>query len=198
MNRLLIIGNGFDLFHGLPTKFTPDFKNIAESEEQLHYFWEIYQTSEANIWADFENLLAYPDFNSLEEIFEGYQPDYLSDHESDRDSIITQVELNGNLNSSLNKFAYQAECAVEKARSIAPYIDLIKDNDLFVNFNYTHTLEKLYGVQKNRVLHIHGEVGMDNLILGYPEGNFLPERYSYDVRQKGRGPYREVDIRDHI
>ena len=64
--------------------------------------------------------------------------------------------------------------------------------------NYTHTLEKLYGVNKDKVLHIHGEVGVKNLILGYPEGNFQPGKYYYDVRQKERGPYREVDIEQHI
>ncbi len=60
--------------------------------------------------------------------------------------------------------------------------------------NYTHTLEMLYGINKDKVLHIHGEVGANNLILGYPEENYQPEKYYYDVRQKGRGPYREVDI----
>ena len=64
--------------------------------------------------------------------------------------------------------------------------------------NYTHTLEILYGINKDKVLHIHGEVGANNLILGYPEENYQPEKYYYDVRQKGRGPYREVDIEQHI
>ena len=35
-----------------------------------------------NIWSDFENLLANPDFNSLGEIFTDYVPDYLSDRDS--------------------------------------------------------------------------------------------------------------------
>lgn len=35
------------------------------------------------------------------------------------------------------------------------------EGDLFVNFNYTHTLEVLYGVDKDRVLHIHGVAGCE-------------------------------------
>ena len=77
-DKLFIIGNGFDIAHNLPTKFDPDFKNIALKYEQDN-FWELYQSRENDIWSDFENLLAHPDFNSLEEIFDGYSPDYLSD-----------------------------------------------------------------------------------------------------------------------
>ncbi|SFK67599.1 Bacteriophage abortive infection AbiH [Marinilactibacillus piezotolerans] len=197
-NRLFIIGNGFDLSHNLPTKFDPHFKEIAEKYEQIPYFWELYQSQEVNIWSNFENLLAKPNFNELEQIFEGYQPNYLSNHESDRDAIITQVELNGNLSPSLYEFSNQAEEELNKVSLLSENVELFNNEDLFVNFNYTHTLEKVYGIRADRVLHIHGEVGQDNLILGYPKGNFSPEKYQYDVRQKGRGPYREIDIREHI
>lgn len=196
--RLFIIGNGFDLAHELPTNFNPDFKKIAEKYEQIPYFWEMYQSQEIDIWSDFENLLGKPDFNELEQIFEGYEPDCSSDCESDRDAIITQVDLNGNLIPSLYEFAKQAEEKLIKTVAISSNNELFEPKDLFVNFNYTHILENVYDIQANRVLHVHGEVGQDNLILGYPKGDFSPEKYQYDVRQKGRGPYRKTDIREHI
>lgn len=84
MKKIFIIGNGFDLAHNLPTKYNPDFKSIAERIEQISYFWDIYQSQVAEIWSDFENCLAFPDFNNLEEIFDGYAPDYFSDYEHDR------------------------------------------------------------------------------------------------------------------
>ena len=198
MSKLFIIGNGFDLAHKLPTAYNPAFKKIAESIEQRSYFWDIYQSQEADIWADFENCLAHPDFNSLEEIFDGYAPDYFSDHESDRNAIITQVDLNGKLLEALHVFADQAECAIDKASSKPEYWDYFSQNDLFVTFNYTHTLERLYNIPSCKVLHIHGEVGKNNLILGFPEGKYKAEEYCYDVRQKGRGPYRMVNIEEHI
>lgn len=191
--RLFIIGNGFDLSHGLPTGFNPHFKEISESIEQNSFFWEFYQTHVTDIWSDFENLLGKPDFNELESIFEGYTPDYFSDRESDRDAIITQVSLNGNLVESLEIFANQAEKQIEKIKPQKVLEELFNDTDLFVSFNYTHTLEKLYGIERSRVLHIHGEVGDSELIFGYPEGKFSPEKYIYDVRQKGRGPNVEID-----
>lgn len=198
MKKIFIIGNGFDLAHSLPTKYNPDFKSIAEGIEQISYFWDIYQSQVAEIWSDFENCLAFPDFNNLKEIFDGYAPDYFSDYEHDRNAIITQVDLNGNLMRALYLFADQAENEINLKEPLSQFIKSFTSNDLFVNMNYTHTLEMLYGINKDKVLHIHGEVGANNLILGYPEENYQPEKYYYDVRQKGRGPYREVDIEQHI
>ncbi len=195
--RLYIIGNGFDRAHNLPTSYDPDFKRIAEKYENEN-FWEIYQSREPDIWADFENLLGCPDFNSLEKIFDGYAPDYLSDSESERDGIILQVNVNAYLMPALYKFAEQAESALENTNRERS-IEKILDNEAFyITFNYTHTLEEIYDISCEHVLHVHGEVGKDNLLMGYPKGKFTPEKYSYDVRQKGRGPYAELEIQDYI
>lgn len=196
-NKLFIIGNGLDIAHGLPTNFDPDFKNIATEYEQDN-FWELYQSQEANIWADFENLLSCPDFNALVDIFDGYSPDYLSDRESDRNSIIFQVDLNGRLMDALYEFADIADEHLRYTQANELITQKLDTNALYMTFNYTHTLERLYNIPKQHILHIHGEVGHDNLELGYPEGTFSPEKYYYDVRGKGRGPYRAVDFEKYI
>lgn len=36
-NKLYILGNGFDLAHDLPTRFDPNFKDIAQKYEQYDY-----------------------------------------------------------------------------------------------------------------------------------------------------------------
>lgn len=196
-DRLFIIGNGFDLAHDLPTKFDPHFKDIALKYEQDN-FWELYQSREGDIWSDFENLLGCPDFNYLEEIFDGYAPDYLSDRESDRDSIIVQVDLNGKLRDALREFADAADKHLSYVRAHKPIEQLIGKADYYITFNYTHTLERVYGIPSKHILHIHGEAGKENLDLGYPKGAFTPEKYYYDVRGKGRGPYREFEVEEYI
>lgn len=196
-DKLFIIGNGFDIAHGLPTKFDPHFKSIALKYEQGN-FWELYQSRKNDIWSDFENLLAHPDFNFLEEIFDGYSPDYLSDRESDRNSIIIQVDLNGKLRDALCEFADAADKNLHLIQSNEYIAQLIEPDAYFLTFNYTHTLEKIYGIPNERILHIHGEAGKSNLKLGYPKGAFNPEKYYYDVRRKGRGPYCEIDIEEYI
>ena len=195
--KLFIIGNGFDIAHNLPTRFDPDFKNIALKYEQDN-FWELYQTCKDDIWSDFENLLGCPDFNALEAIFDGYAPDYLSDRESDRDSIIVQVDLNGKLRDALSEFADAADKHLHHVRANESIAQLIELNGYYITFNYTHTLEKVYGIANEHVLHVHGESGQNNLDLGYPEGAFAPEKYYYDIRGKGRGPYREVEVEEYI
>ena len=198
MKRLFIIGNGFDLSHNLPTSYYNNFRPIAESNEPFCGFWDLYQTQDDDVWADFENNLGIPDFNSLEEIFVGYEPDYFSDHESDRDSIITQSDISGNLSKSLYEFAEKAEESILEKEPKECFINLFVSSDYFITFNYTHTLEKLYNIENSHVLHVHGEVGNDNLILGYPSGNFRPEKYRYDYTHTSRGPFAEVEINKFI
>ncbi|MDI6414860.1 AbiH family protein [Solobacterium moorei] len=196
-NKLFIIGNGFDLAHNLPTRFNPDFMNFAQKCEQDN-FWNLYQTREDNIWSDFENLLGYPDLNNLEEIFDGYAPNYLSDRESDRDGIIYQVDLNGKLHDALYEFASKAENCLRNIQSNTFFEQILDSDGYYINFNYTHTLENIYHISSEQILHIHGEVGKNNLKLGYPQGNFKPEKYFYDVRAKGRGPYAKMETEDYI
>ncbi len=183
--------------HRLPTSYEKDFKRIAKSNESVSNFWELYSFDESKIWSDFENCLAHPDFNSLEEIFNGYFPDYNSDHESDRTAIIVQAEISGNLKKSVNDFAYLAEKAIDNVSPIKEYSKLFNESDLFISFNYTHTLERLYSVDSNNVLHIHGEVGKSDLLLGYPEGKYNPAKYIYDPTFKDRGRFIEIDISDY-
>ena len=37
--------------------------------------------------------------------------------------------------------------------------DVVSGDSRFLNFNYTLTLEKVYGIKQNKVCHIHGKVG---------------------------------------
>lgn len=58
---MFMIGNGFDITRNLPTNFEPDFSRIAESRESISVFWDLCQSRESNIWADFETNLAHLD-----------------------------------------------------------------------------------------------------------------------------------------
>lgn len=196
-NKLFIIGNGFDLAHNLPTRFNPDFMKLAKQFEQDN-FWDLYQTREQDIWSDFENLLGYPDFNNLEIIFNGYEPDYLSDKESDRCCIMYQVDLNGRLRDALDAFASNAEKCLNNIQRKTFFKEILDSDAHYINFNYTHTLEKIYHISPEQVLHIHGEVGENNLKLGYPKGNFKPEKYYHDIRGKGTGSYDGIEMEDFI
>lgn len=55
----------------------------------------------------------------------------------------------------------------------------LPDDALFISFNYTSTLERIYGIKVDRVLHLHGRAEIfDDLIFGH--GNTMEEEPEID------------------
>jgi hypothetical protein len=48
----------------------------------------------------------------------------------------------------------------------------------FLTFNYTPTLQRVYGIEDKRILHIHGQAGVDTLVFGH--GIELVEEPEFD------------------
>ena len=59
--------------------------------------------------------------------------------------------------------------------------DYFSDDSLYINFNYTETLEDVYGVPETQICHIHGSRSnwRDDLIVGHSDNYILPDR-DYD------------------
>ena len=55
-----------------------------------------------------------------------------------------------------------------KVQQIVALENLIESKDVFLNFNYTETLEIVYQVKAEKVCHIHGKRG-EELIFGHGE-----------------------------
>ncbi|MDL9981199.1 bacteriophage abortive infection AbiH family protein [Microbacterium candidum] len=167
MSSLFVLGNGFDLQHHLPTSYDPHLKALAIEGERFPGEWESYSIA-GNLWAAVEEGLAYPDVDMILEHLEYYAPDVLSDRESDRDGIIHEAEQL--LSFPLDKFAQNADAELENTAAQEKFAGLFGQGDYFLTFNYTHTLQRLYGIAPSRILHLHGEVGVNRLILGYAPG----------------------------
>lgn len=86
---------------------------------------------------------------------------------------------------TLYEFANKSEVELNMKSPKLKFKKMFTKEDLFISFNYTHTLEKIYKVDYKNILHVHGEVGKSNLLLGYVKGEFSPEKYVIDVRKKG-------------
>ena len=168
MSTLFVFGNGFDLQHNLPTNYDPDLKIIAIGAERFPGEWESYNVG-GDLWSDVEEQLAHPDLELILEHLGQYSPDLSSDRESDRDEIIHEAEQL--LTFPLDEFAQNADDKLKDAPPQPKFSDLFCPDDYFLTFNYTHTLENLYGVDPSRILHLHGEVGVSRLILGYAPGS---------------------------
>lgn len=63
-----------------------------------------------------------------------------------------------------------------KSKSIKKdFKEYVKEEDIFINFNYTEILEKLYHFKN--VYHIHGKKGSQKLVFGHGNRNFPYEEY---------------------
>lgn len=180
--KIFIVGNGFDLNFKLPT--SPDnYKKCLESftiegssgsSSALDFFDQYID----DYWSNTEQSLADLDLVSLS-ADNVVSPDYLSDHESDRDGGIFQMEQLSNdvINARNEALALMVSEADSTHIDTSTINKAAFDNAVIISFNYTTTLERLYDLNKSTVLHIHGclENG-DRLIFGFKDD----ESYSPD------------------
>ena len=171
MQTLYILGNGFDLHYGLHTSYNDMAMILATKRvyNEITNAKEFFEGLNVINWKCFEEELAAFD---IEEFFgDNVQyPDYLSDHEYDRDGTIWNMQdkaesLRQALDESLNEMVNQANSDLFKIHDNLPFS--ITSNDAVLSFNYTSTFE--YLCEKDiPILHIHGLAeNYDNLIYGY-------------------------------
>lgn len=155
MNILYIIGNGFDMCHDLHTSYN-NFKNyLAINDKNLSDYLEKYFPG--SLWSDFENSLGKLNINKI--ITENLP--YIADDEIKEqgrdiyamaDSITWQTEeLVGGLKKNLNDWILDTTRVAVRPRMP------LDNNATFMTFNYSHTLENCYSIDRKKVLHIHGE-----------------------------------------
>ena len=181
MAKLYIMGNGFDLHYGLKTR-TDDFLDYLKQERvynEIDDAVEVFAGYGVN-WSNFEEDRAYIDFNEIEENQLEY-PDYLSDHESDRDGCIFNMReylnsLYAAIHNALRKMVYKAD-TTELAKDMEFSLE-----DAIICFNYTSTIEKVAKVLPLiPIFYIHGcAYKNEELILGYKEAqtDYRFDKYS--------------------
>jgi len=155
MERLYIIGNGFDLFHGLATGFC-DFKKYLEKNDKtlLEYMEENF---EGDLWSDFESALGKINMQELLEENLDHLPGEDSENTGElhgmADALVWETEeFFKNLKLRLNEWILLAT----NTKHLKPLLSLER-NALFLTFNYSTTLEKYYFIKNSQVFHIHGE-----------------------------------------
>ena len=164
--KLFIIGNGFDRRHKCETGYD-SFKKYLQSHSYMigdfelsHYFNGL----DKKLWNDFENELENIDFEEQMDYFIADTNPDLPDNE-----LAHNVTLNSGFQESfeeaLDNF-YPALCeamstfVIEatngKIDAKSYFSNIIKPEDVFITFNYTKLLEKVYKVDEKNIKHIHG------------------------------------------
>lgn len=158
--NLFIIGNGFDIYHGINSRYS-DYRiwlenNNIDLYDKLIEFYE--EATNDNWWYDFESHLA--DFDILDYAFRiGFenQPDIASDDFRERDRYVAQLKAENEFSifsEEIRSSLFNWICQLSKPRESLVKIE--QDGSFFLTFNYTHTLEDLYHIPSKQVLHIHG------------------------------------------
>lgn len=181
--KLYIIGNGFDLHHGLDTSYQSFAFYLQDHHRKIHdnlhrYYGLPYLDRDQKDdhwdpwWANFEQALADLDIASVLDDHSDSLPNVGSDDFRDADWHTLQIEMQM-LVDDLTKNLFKAfKDFITKVRYPTSINDkrLLLDKDAYyLNFNYTHTLEYYYNIPKAQILYIHGnaQVPDASLVLGH-------------------------------
>ncbi|POE37809.1 bacteriophage abortive infection AbiH family protein [Pectobacterium odoriferum] len=170
---LYIIGNGFDLWHDIPSGFK-HFKNYVQSADS-----DVYREVEEYLpvgenWNELEHALAALDADMLIDNLGHFMSSYGDDDWSDAGHHDFQYEVENTVDRLSKKlqahFADWIRTLHIPTRDTAPkLLSNLDQQAQFLNFNYTSTLNTVYGIDPQQILFIHGCAAKpdDVLILGH-------------------------------
>ncbi|WP_251717078.1 AbiH family protein [Lactobacillus agrestimuris] len=163
--KIVLNANGSDLYLNLKTSYV-DFYNSEYAEElfdnKVEYSrfkkrmkdkQEIYKHSMLITWSDMENK-------------------YLNDNEMSSSGDFSNVFYGKSekLQMALARYLknLMGEKNIKRSNNVLRYL---KNTDKIINFNYTNSLEKFYGINSEKISYIHGSVygrldKNENLVLG--------------------------------
>ena len=196
--NLNIIGNGFDLYHGLPTSYYYFACYLVSKREDIyddwakmygfhsgiyHHFTEDFdrQIDDVGYWRNFENNLAFLSSDWVEDSL----PDDLNLENSD--AVQLTVDAPDHVEELLELLDDWIKETVDTDNNFKIVDEMLGENrltfdpaDAFITFNYTHTLEKIYMLRN--VLHIHGESGCGYsptpLIIGHGHDDVINKMHT--------------------
>lgn len=216
MKRLVIIGNGFDLGHGLKTRFSdfiasneiypkryeklkghdeePDWNNVEDNFKYL-----LIETMEDRVpfflSEELENKIDEFGFDEYGDI--NYFPKDKSDNFDDEfNEILDDVDL---LNDFEQEFLVymNKECAPSRLRKLKPAKrvgEILQNTNLVISFNYTKLVEELYHF--DNVIHIHGVLENKDIFIGTEslqvyKKSVIDDTYPTDIPCKNKYDFQE-------
>lgn len=171
-SKLYIIGNGFDMHHGLKSGYSNYRKWLEGNDRKLYErLREYYDVDDDNWWWQFEQSLGYPAMSDyIERTALENEPDYGSDDFRDRDYHAGQIQAEDEIGGLVQKIrdSFTEWVATLSLPLSDKKISLDQEDAYFINFNYTDTLQSVYNVSDENVLSIHGNVTKGTeLVLGH-------------------------------
>lgn len=189
INHLYIIGNGFDLYHGLPTSYGHFRDYVKEHDNELAELVEKFYSykEDSDFWSDFEENLGNFDDDLLREYGLNYLEDYGSEKWRDAFHHDYQYELDRKIDR-ITQGIRESFCNWLSQISFDGLVKKaipIERDAYYLTFNYTRTLEDIYDIPTQNILHIHGifkEHDNDEIIYGHGGRPYIIEKGIDDPR----------------
>lgn len=234
MATLFIIGNGFDLAHGLSTSYFNLKQYISRKDAEVYrQVNEQLFIGNQDLWSSFECNVGTKDdyfeqgFMDIIQITQDMTDSMPAGGDPMEGDVLIQKENNDyaieqaisqSLNSEYEKFNFDDLYDVflshlEELLKAADIVSLSKKrnaiiealitastNPKFITFNYTHTLEHIYDINKEDILYLHGELGHTEMLFGNQEKkiteleseNFIETDKEYEKYQKECADYNAL------
>lgn len=201
LSRLVVIGNGFDLAHGLHTKYSDFMKylcsyekepqviydrfirldSVSLQDQERHRFYEAISKyiPEQDLWSSFEEALGFLDYEQIQEDNSCYFLDYGDDNWRDSANHDYQYMIGEDLSFASNIPRFFLEWINQIDTDVSPIVspNILNRNCLFLNFNYTDTLEQVYDIPNTQILYIHGKASRgENIIIGHHDAALFQEK----------------------
>ena len=171
---LVIIGNGFDIGNGMQTGYNHFYHFLKNTHK------EFFNSVASLFLAGFETDRLWCEF---EECLSAFIPEFFIDNQlSPRNTAEAVLDFQELLSQYFKEWVSNISLSINKG--ISSFIS----NSFFINFNYTDTLENLYNVPCNKVLHIHGQASepKSRLIIGHSSKTTIDELCeSYGIVKNG-------------
>lgn len=182
MRKLYIIGNGFDVAHGIKSRYS-DFKdycstNMCEMFDKLCHY---YNDEGKKLWSDLEREL--PNLN--QDALFGWAT--INNKEWNQNSkgykkFVDEIRNEIDYIEGLKLYFTEWVESISLAKVSRKY-NLPSEGCWYLTFNYTHTLENIYHIPVERILHIHGKAKrlFSQLVVGHNMSDEqVDEKFSSD------------------
>lgn len=179
--KLFILGNGFDIGHKIPCRYSDFYNYLIENRHDILEVMEKFYSveSDSDLWSDFETSLEENIiYDSLTDIIGENSPNFGSDDFRDGDWYDAQIyveqeceELLENIRNGFEEWIKSLDITnIKKAYNL-------DKSDYYITFNYTEILEQKYRIPIHKILYIHNKIG-EELIFGHGK-----KSENFNVRQ---------------
>lgn len=162
-NKLIIIGNGFDISHGLKTQYSEFYKTIPQDLKNNWESLDVELESKCGSWYDFEDNIDFLTQKWHDKYINHIVGDKLNNNNEKK--LIKKIEkINTIFNELTSQLIEYISIENDKKTKLKEEVKMeMTDDSYIITFNYTSLIE----CYTKNVYYIHGSIKENFIVLGY-------------------------------